>query len=381
MKNWISFPKQQGETSRQAHADFPEGAYEREMGKEGFFGPATHLYHSHPPTAWRDFEGPLRPHAFDTNKLKQDRSSPWQAKLLLENAHTKIRFWETADAMDHLVRNGDGDELLFVHEGGGDFFCDFGHMTYRDGDYIVIPRGAMWRLEPASKTKLMMVEATNDSYKLPDKGLVGPHAIFDPAMLDTPEINEKFKAQQGDDTWRVVIKRRNALSTVTYPFSPLDAMGWKGDLLVVRINWRDIRPLMSHRYHLPPSAHTTFLANRFVVCTFCPRPIESDPGALKVPFYHNNDDYDEFIFYHRGEFFSRDNIDPGMTTFHPAGFTHGPHPKAFEAGKKAARKETDEVAVMIDTRDALDVTAVAKSVEWDDYVYSWGGKPQRKTAK
>ena len=112
---------------------------------------------------------------------------------------------------------------------------------------------------------------------------------------------------------------------------------------------------------------------RFVVCTFCPRPIETDPGALKVPFFHSNDDYDEVIFYHRGQFFSRDNIHPGMITLHPSGIPHGPHPKAFETGAKAARKETDEVAVMIDTRDALDVAPAAESVEWAGYVDSWKG--------
>src|SRR5690606_18529770 len=142
-------------------------------------------------------------------------------------------------------------------------------------------------------------------------------------------------------------------------------------LAPVRVNWRDSRPVMSHRYHLPPSAHTTFVSDGFVVCTFAPRPIESDPGALKVPFYHNNDDYDEFIFYHRGEFFSRDNIKPGMTTYHPWGFTHGPHPKAFQAGAKAARKETDEVAVMIDTRYPLEVSKEAEAIELKGYVNSW----------
>jgi homogentisate 1,2-dioxygenase len=68
---------------------------------------------------------------------------------------------------------------------------------------------------------------------------------------------------------------------------------------------------VSHRYHLPPSVHTTFLSDRFVVCTFTPRPFEPDPGALKVPFFHNNDDYDEVLFYHAGDFFSRDNIKEG----------------------------------------------------------------------
>ena len=148
-------------------------------------------------------------------------------------------------------------------------------------------------------------------------------------MLDAPKIDDKFKAQQDERRWQVEIKRRNAISTVTYDFNPLDAVGWHGDLSAVRINWRDFRPLMSHRYHLPPSAHTTFVASRFVVCTFVPRPFETDPGAMKVPFFHNNDDYDEVIFYHQGNFFSRDNIHPGMLTFHPCGFTHGPHPKAL----------------------------------------------------
>jgi homogentisate 1,2-dioxygenase len=371
MKKWISFPRSQGQYSRQAHTDLPEGTFEREMGREGFFGPATHLYHAHAPTGWTDWEGPLRPRAFDTGKLKGFGPSPFDAKVLLSNADTQIRVWTLEAAMDHLVRNGDGDELLFVHNGAGDFFCDFGRLPYRDGDYIVIPRGTLWRMEPHVKTELLMIEATGSGYQLPDRGMVGDHAIFDPAMLDCPQIDEAFKAQQTEDEWRVMVKRRGALSTITYPFNPLDAVGWKGDNLVVRINWRDIRPLMSHRYHLPPSAHTTFLSGRFVVCTFCPRPIESDPGALKVPFYHSNDDYDEVIFYHRGEFFSRDNIHPGMVTFHPSGFVHGPHPKAFAKGESHARKETDEVAVMIDTRDGLELGADAKQIEWPDYVKSW----------
>lgn len=371
MNRWVAFPRIEGETSRQAHADFPEGTYEREMGKEGFFGPATHLYHQHPPTSWTSFEGPLRPHAFDTNNWQHKGDSPWNAKTLLHNANTKIRFWRTSKAMDHLVRNGDGDELLFIHAGSGELYCDFGRMDYRDGDYIVIPRGSMWRLEPAETTDIMLIEATNTSYKLPDKGFVGPHALFDEAMIDIPHIDDRFKAQQTEQIWQVRVKVRNQISVITYPFSPLDAKGWKGDLVVMRINWRDIRPLMSHRYHLPPSAHTTFVAGGFLVCTFCPRPIESDPGALKVPFFHNNDDYDEFIFYHRGQFFSRDNIHPGMTTFHPMGFTHGPHPKAFEAGKTFARKETDEVAVMIDCRYPLEIADDAREIELADYVDSW----------
>jgi homogentisate 1,2-dioxygenase len=372
MKNWISFPHVEGTASRQAHADLPPGTYEREMGKEGFFGPSTQLYHAHPPTGWTSWEGPLRPRAFDLTRINAIAASPWEADAVLSNMHLRFRQWRTEGKMDRLVRNGDGDELIFVHEGSGSLFCDFGHLRFRDGDYIVLPRGTMWRIECEGPVTALLIEATNDGYRLPDKGMLGAHAIFDPAMLDVPAIDAAFTAQQKiAGPWRVDVKRRNEISTVTYPFNPLDAVGWKGDLAAVRINWRDLRPVMSHRYHLPPSVHTTFLADRFVVCTFVPRPFESDPGALKVPFFHNNDDFDEVIFYHSGSFFSRDNIHPGMVTLHPSGFTHGPHPKALQGMLTPKTRETDEVAVMVDARDALDIATLPEGVEFAGYAESW----------
>jgi len=294
---------------------------------------------------------------------------------MLTNASVRVRFWKSsAGNMPHLARNADGDDLLFIHRGAGDLYCDFGHLGFAAGDYILIPRGTMWRLECREPLAALAIEATNASYTLPEKGLVGAHAIFDPAMLDVPQIDAAFRAQQNDTArWQVQVKRRGALSTITYPFNPLDAIGWHGDLTVVRINVKDIRPIMSHRYHLPPSAHTTFVGNRFVVCTFVPRPFESDPGALKVPFFHNNDDYDEVLFYHAGDFFSRDHIEAGMMTFHPSGFTHGPHPKALKNMLTQPKPATDEYAVMIDTRDPLDVGEAAASVENPAYVDSWKG--------
>jgi homogentisate 1,2-dioxygenase len=372
MKRYISHSRVEGEASRQAHADLPPNTFEREISKEGFFGPAAHVYHRHPPTGWVDFQGPLRPHAYDLTKSQDAQDSPWAAAELLFNAHVRMRFWRCEDRMPHLARNADGDDLIFVHQGSGDLYCDFGHLAFEAGDYIVLPRGTMWRVECREPLSALLIEATNASYTLPEKGLLGPHAIFDPAMLDAPAINDAFRAQQSDtQSWQVRVKRRGQISTITYPFNPLDAVGWHGDLTPVRINVRDIRPVMSHRYHLPPSAHTTFVGNRFVVCTFVPRPFESDPGALKVPFFHNNDDYDEVLFYHAGNFFSRDNIHPGMMTLHPAGFTHGPHPKALRNMLVQTKPATDEVAVMVDARDALEASDAAAAVEWTGYVDSW----------
>ena len=373
MRKYISVPQIEGQASRQAHADLPAGTYERELGKEGFFGPASHMIHPKPPTGWTSWEGPLRPRAFDCMKLPAGGPSPWNAQELLHNAHVRYRWWSCERSMDHLVRNADGDELLFIHTGHADLFCDYGHLALAPGDYVVLPRGTMWRLDCAAPVAMLLIEATNSTYSLPDKGLVGEHAIFDPALLDRPKMDDAFRAQQQGAArpWRVVIKRGNLFSTVTYPYNPLDALGWHGTLHPVRINVKDIRPLMSHRYHLPPSAHTTFVADRFVVCTFAPRPFESDSGALKVPFFHNNDDYDEVLFYHAGDFFSRDHIHPGMITLHPCGFTHGPHPKALQNMLTPKKPATDEYAVMLDARDALEIGAAASGVEQAGYHRSW----------
>ncbi len=375
MKRWITASRVEGEASRQAHADLPTGTYEREISKEGFFGPAAFMHHRRPPTGWSNFEGPLRPRAFNLAAKNGTEVSPWSAPRVLHNRATEIRFWKLGSAMKALARNADGDQILFIHEGAGALFCDYGHLAFEAGDYLVLPRGTMWRLAPSMPVSILMIEATGSHFMLPDKGLVGGHAIFDPALFDTPKLDDVFRAHQADDReTRVEIKKRGAVSVATYPYNPLDVVGWHGELAPVRINVRHIRPLMSHRYHVPPSAHTTFVADRFVVCTFAPRPFETDPGALKVPFFHNNDDYDEVLFYHAGDFFSRDNIDAGMMTFHPSGFTHGPHPKALKNMLTPKKPATDEYAVMIDTRDPLDVGENASSVEFAGYVDSWKPK-------
>ena len=377
MKRNIPIQAIRGDASRQAHTGLPDGTYEREMGKEGFFGPSAQFYHRRPPTGWVDWEGPLRPRAFDLTRLNDTKPSPWEAPTFLSNAHVSLRIWRAPDRMDHLARNADGDDLLFVHEGAGDLYCDFGHLVFEKGDYIVLPRGTMWRIDTSAPTTILMIEATNNAYSLPEKGMLGNHAVFDPAVLDVPEIDDAFTAQHSelgpDGRWRVAIKRSGTVSTASYEHNPLDIVGWRGDLSAVRLNIRDIRPLTSHRYHLPPSAHTTFVGERFVVCTFAPRPFETDADALKVPFFHNNDDYDEVIFYHEGDFFSRDGIEAGTVSFHPAGFTHGPHPKALKNMLVQSRVETDEYAVMIDTREALVVGDLPGGVENEAYVKSWQG--------
>ncbi|MGH9674848.1 MAG: homogentisate 1,2-dioxygenase, partial [Bryobacteraceae bacterium] len=260
-------------------------------------------------------------------------------------------------------------ELVFVHRGNGRVETDFGPLDFERGDYIVLPRAVTYRILPESGDNFFLIIQSKTEFEPPDKGLVGQHALYDPGVIVTPE-----PAPILDDSreWEVRIKSEDEISKVVYPFNPMDVVGWKGDYTAWKLNIRDVRPILSPRVHLPPSAHTTFVTGGAVVCTFLPRPLEEDPEAMRVPFFHRNTDYDEFIFYHDGDFFSRDNIRAGMCTLHPRGIHHGPHPKAL-AGHKA-RSHTDESAVMLDGLNPMKVLPAGEAVEWPDYWKSWSPK-------
>ena len=356
-----------GVASRQAHVRLPAGTVEEEHGREGFSGRASHLYRLHPPTGWSRIEGPLRPHAFDAAAAAAAAERDLPA-VLLRNDDLTLGMIRRARTPDHFFRNADGDELHFIHEGAGRYETDYGTLPYETGDYVLIPRGTTYRTELASATIALVIEARGGALEWPDRGLLGRHAFLDPAMVQVPEPDPHDEAGE----FEVVVKREDQLTSLFYPFHPLDAIGWKGDLAPLQFNVRDLRPVSAERYHLPPSVHSTLVGPGFVVATFVPRPLEANPEALKVPFYHRNIDYDEVIFYHAGEFFSRAGIRPGWVTWHPQGIHHGPQPGAVERARDATR--TNEIAVMVDARRPLQMSDAARSTEWPEYWRSWNAE-------
>jgi homogentisate 1,2-dioxygenase len=361
------FPLNKGKTTSQAHVALPEGTYEEEHGRDGFYGPVSHLYHLHPPTGWSRIEGPLKPRAFDCNKTSASAGEGILDRVpLLYNEDVVMHYARPTQPMSYYFRNADGDEIYFIHKGRGILETDYGPLNFEPGDYLVIPRGTTYRMLPETNENAFLIIESFSRIRQPERGLLGQHALYDPAVIKTPTPQP---IQTEGKEWEVRIKRLNELTSVWYPFNPIDVVGWKGDLTVWQLNIRDFRPVMSHRAHLAPSVHTTFQGEGFVVCSFVPRPLEADPAAERVPFYHRNIDYDEVLFYHAGNFFSRHGIDKGMITFHPQGIHHGPHPQAVEASRK--KTETDEVAVMLDTIKPLRMSPEAQAAEWNEYYLSW----------
>ncbi len=361
------FPIARGRITKQAHVGLPDGTYEEEHGREAFEGRASHLYRTHPPTAWIEVDGPVRPLALDLTTIKPsdatDAAGEW--KRIASSEDVSLYVSRRQQPMSYFLRDADGDICYFVHRGTGTMETDYGPLPFEPGDYLIVPKGTTHRMVPAEELFLLVIEGRGE-YHLPDRGMLGRHAQFDPGVIQTPEPDPHDEKGR----FEVRVKRDNAFTRLVYPYHPLDVVGWQGDLCPMRLNVRDFRPVVSPRYHLPPSVHCTWANQGFAVCTFAPRPTETgDPDALRVPFFHSNIDNDEVLFYHEGEFFSRAGITPGMMTIHPQGLHHGPQAPAMEAGK--TKEFADEVAVMVECIKPLTLEPEALDASIEGYATSW----------
>lgn len=357
--------KASGLYTKQAHVKIPEGHFEEEHGRKGFFGRVAHLYRKNQPTGWTNIEGDLKPRnlppVFDDKKFQEKF-----VKILFNN-DVEVYLGTLTKTPTTYFRNSDHDEMYFVHEGEGRIETIFGHIPFVKGDYIIIPRGTTYKTFITKPCKFLKVESESE-FEDPSRGILGPNALYDQTAKFVPEA--AHGSEQNLKEYKIDIKHRGKKTTVTYPFNPLDVSGWKGSLYPWKISIYDYCPINSHRYHIPPSGHSMFVAKNFVVCSFVARPLEhTSEGVLKVPFYHSNIDYDEILFYHQGNFFSRDNIDSGAITYHPQGIHHGPHPKAF--ANADSKEWTDEFAVMIDTRNPLEMSEEFSRLENKEYWKSW----------
>jgi len=352
-----------GRVPRQAHVNIPEGLFEEEHGREGFAGKVSQFYRLHPPTEYTRIEGPLRPrgintYALDTPDRRDPRGLPLRA---FYNDEAAISISRRSETMPFCFRNADGDELHFIHKGKGLLNSDYGPLRYEEGDYILIPKGTSYQIVPDQSENFSLILETKGQIGFPERGNIGHYAPFDYGVIETPEPKP---IEDDGNEWELRIKRRNQTTSVFYNFCPLDVAGWKGNLSVLKMNIRDIRTLLSEGVHLPPSAHCTFQAPGVAICSFMPRPLETDPKAARIPWYHRNIDVDEVFFVHSGSFsFSGrpTGRGAGVLTLNPQGLHHGPKRAQLEEAQREWRRDArlEGCAVNIDCFGPLEVTPEA----------------------
>ena len=375
-----------GQIPRKRHTIYRQASgrlYTEElMGNMGFTGPASLIYHVHQPTqvlaveplkelSWvADWEPAFRNRHFRTGQLPPGRSATADRIPLLFNADVAISFAQPLEDDEYFYRNAQGDEIVYVSDGGGVLESPLGSLAFGRGDYLVVPRGIVHRYRISERPARLLVIESAGFVRTPHRyrnefGQLQEHAPYCERDIRRPRdlqtIDEK-------GAFPIVVKKDSRLTRVTVDHHPFDVVGWDGYYYPWAFNINDFEPRVG-RFHLPPPAHQTFEADGFVVCSFCPRPFDFDPEAVPAPYVHSNVMSDEVIYYASAEFMSRKGIEYGSITLHPDGVAHGPHPGRTEASIGA--KATNELAVMVDTFRPLRVAKEAAGVEDPAYFRSW----------
>jgi homogentisate 1,2-dioxygenase len=357
--------------------------YEQLFGTEGFSGMASLMYHVHRPTMVKNIgkEIDLTPKAAVNRnitsqmlqgfKVKPEKDFLEARKTVLFNNDLNIVLAAPQESLtDYFYKNADADEMLFVHEGTGILRTMLGNIRFSEGDYLIVPRGIIYQINfDTPNNRLFIVESFSPLYT-PKRY----RNHFGQLMEHSPFCERDFRAPDELEThdekgeFLVKIKKENLLHHLTYASHPFDVVGWDGYNFPYAFNIKDFEPITG-RVHLPPPIHQTFEAHNFVVCSFVPRLYDYHPEAVPAPYNHSNIDSDEVLYYVDGDFMSRNHVEKGFISLHPAGIPHGPHPGAME--KSIGKKETGETAVMVDTFKPLKITQEALDIADADYVHSW----------
>jgi homogentisate 1,2-dioxygenase len=370
------------------HTQFrqPDGSLYREelVSSKGFSGIYSNLYHINQPTRIKSLgnsikfgpkilEGYSLKHThLNTSKVGTTGKDYLEArKVLLMNSDVSLAICSpTERKMNYFYKNADGDEVLFVHDGQGVLISQFGNLEIKKGDYVVIPRTIIYKLEfNDDPLRLLIIESTSP-IETPKRyrnelGQLEEHAPYCERDIRPPH---ELLTDSSKGDFLVKIKKQGQLHHYHYEHSPLDVVGWDGFLWPYAFSIHEFEPITG-RIHQPPPVHQTFQAQAFVICSFVPRLFDYHPLAIPAPYNHSNIDSDEVLYYAEGNFMSRRGIERGSFTLHPGGIPHGPHPGTVE--KSIGAKETKELAVMLDTFRPLHLTEDALPFVDSDYPMSW----------
>lgn len=357
--------------------------YEELFGTEGFSSDSSLLYHLHPPTQVKDVKdlADVAPvagvtHNIKSRKLKANTfpSSNFynESKIpLLFNNDVTIGVACPSEINNSIFyKNSSFDELVFIHHGKGVLKTFLGEINFGSGDYIIIPKGVIYQFCFTSKKNKVLYLESNSSINFPKRYLSKKGQFLEGAPICERDIrlpkNLKWYDEKG--TFKIRINKGYKVHEVTYASHPFDVVGWDGYCYPFALSIHSFEPITG-MIHQPPPVHQIFQGHNFVVCSFCPRLFDYHPLAIPAPYNHSNIDSDEVLYYVEGNFMSRDNIECGDITLHPAGIPHGPHPGTIE--KSIGEVKTEELAVMVDTFKPLQLTQQALAIEDAHYFKSW----------
>ena len=376
-----------GQIPHKRHTEFKKVGggyhYEQLFGTEGFSGMSSLLYHVNRPTQLKHIgeAQDIAPKIAEGKNLKSRLLKGFDIPSTDDYLKSRIPILVNKDChislaapkislRDYFYKNADADEVLFIHKGSGTLRTFMGNIEFSYGDYLVIPRGMIYQIDFDTQDNRLFIVESFDPIYTPNRyrnkfGQLMEHAPFCERDIRGPEKLECYD-EEGD--FVIKIKKEQMLHCFTYATHPFNVKGWDGYNYPYAFSIHDFEPITG-RVHMPAPIHQTFQTANFVICSFCPRLYDYHPEAIPAPYHHSNIDSDELLYYVDGDFMSRNAIAQGHLTLHPAGIPHGPHPGAME--RSIGKKETKELAVMVDTFKPLKLTQQALDIENPDYFKSW----------
>ena len=354
--------------------------YEELISREGFSSIYSNVYHLRMPTRLTKM-GNLHPFVIEKVQTKhqarhiQTLEIPKGGDIIYDriplffNEDLIIHKSHVSKTMDSFYRNAHFDEMIYIQSGIGVINTNFGDLELREGDYVVIPRGVIWKLKIEESISCLLVESKGP-IETPNRyrnrfGQLLEHSPFCERDIRVPILKDPIDKK---GNFQVNVRTVKGLQEMYYSHHPFDLVGWDGYYFPWIFNINDFEPITGS-IHQPPPVHQTFQSKGFVICSFVSRLFDYHKDAIPSPYPHSNVDSDEVIFYSMGDFMSRKGIGTESITYHPMGLPHGPQPGKYEAS--IGKKKTDELAVMIDTFKPLNITENSLKIEDKNYYLSW----------
>ncbi len=376
-----------GDIPHKRHTQFRKadgGLYaEQVVSTEGFSDDYSLVYHHYPPTLVKSIGEPysvapaaaiehnMQHRSFQGFAVKPEKDYLKSRKTVMFNNDVAIILAAPQESMTtYFFKNSGADEMIFVHEGEGVLKTMYGLLDFKPGDHLIVPRAVIYQLHFKTSANRLLIMESYSPIRFPKRymsnnGQLLEHSPFYERDIRVPRTLETHD-EEGD--FLVYIKRDHMMFPYHYATHPFDLVGWDGYHYPYALSIHDFEPITG-RVHQPPTVHQTFEGRNYVTCAFVPRLYDYHPEAIPAPYHHSNVDSDEVLYYVDGEFMSRKHVERGQLTLHPTGLPHGPHPGAVE--KSIGKKETNELAVMIDTFKPLKITKAALNIEDKDYYLSW----------
>ncbi|EIJ38024.1 homogentisate 1,2-dioxygenase [Galbibacter orientalis DSM 19592] len=357
--------------------------YEQLFGTIGFDGMSTNSYHCHRPTQVKEvnkkidvapkvaISNNIQSYKLHGFKIKSEDDFLKSRKSILTNSDCTIQLASPKKSIEnYFYKNADADELIFIHKGSGKLRTHLGNLDFSYGDYLVIPRGIIYKIDfDTEENRLFIVESRRPIYT-PKRYRNWFGQLLEHAPFCERDIRRPYELETNDEKgdFLIKIKKQDEIFDMIYASHPFDVVGYDGFNYPYALSIHDFEPITG-RIHQPPPVHQTFETDAFVVCSFVPRLYDYHPESIPAPYNHSNIDSDEVLYYVDGDFMSRNDIDQGYISLHPAGIPHGPHPGAVE--RSIGKTKTDELAVMVDTFRPLQLTKEALEIADDSYYKSW----------